>query len=271
MLRVSMEDAWSGSGGCSGSTVRDAEANRTPRENLSALYFCAVMAQINGGPQLLPGNVKLRVLRVLVPSPLGLSPPPPHLPPPPPPPLHGMTRSCGRPGSVAVLAVAVRFSRGSRCLELCPPALGRDLAPTVWLCTNPLQAPICIFSFFPLFWLRNQPCPPYPPQGHGVPICASRTLPVLSSPVPSSAANSSPSPAGCQFPSAAAGTLRRNCPFLAPFCSIWRRFSSARGVGGHSRSPVTGTRVAQGWHCVPVAVLGTADTRVVGWSECSEV
>lgn len=181
MLRVSTEDARSGSGGCSGSAARDAEANRTPRENLSALYFCAVMAQINGGPQLLPGNVKLRVL---VPSPSGLSPPPPHLPTPPP--LHGMTRSCGRPGSVAVPALAVGFSRGPLCLEPCPPALGRDLAPTLWLCTNPLQAPICIFSFFsPLFWLRNQPRPPYPHRGHGVPICASRTLPapVLSCPL----------------------------------------------------------------------------------------
>ena len=68
---MSMEDARSGSGGCLGGTARDAEANRSPWENLSTLYFCAVMAQINGGPQRLPGNVKLRVF---VPSPLGLSP-----------------------------------------------------------------------------------------------------------------------------------------------------------------------------------------------------
>lgn len=116
------EDARCGSGESSGSTVRDAEAKRSPWENLSALYFCAVMAQINGGPQLLPVNVKMRVL---VPVPGNPSGSLLHTRPPSPPPLHQMARSGGRLGTAVVLAVAMGFSRGHCCLELHPPAPGR--------------------------------------------------------------------------------------------------------------------------------------------------
>lgn len=125
------------------------------------------------GPWLLPGNV---TLRVLVPSPLGLSP-----------------------------------------------------------CTlNP-------FLFRPL--LAQEPALSPLPRGTASPSAPS----LLQAPaVPSPAATSSPSPPGCQFPLAAARTLRRIHPLLAPFCGIWCHFPLAQAGGD------TGTEVAQGRHHVPV-------------------
>lgn len=153
-----------------------------------------------------------------------------------------------------------------------PPCGCSSAARGGQLCTNPLQAPICIFFFFylPLFWLGNQPCPPYPPQkldvpqGHGVPICASGTPPQLLSPaVLSSAATSSLLPASCQFPSAAAGTFRQNCPFLAPFSSIWHSFPWAWG-GGTQQEPCDGHRGGTGLAPSPHSGVGTRDTAAGG-------
>lgn len=143
---------------------------------------------------------------------------------------------------------------GSPHLDLCPPAPGKDPGPTQpgqgqQLCTNPLQAQICVFSAFPCPALAQEPASSLSPtlSTPGISICACGTP---SAPVPSC-------PLPCCHSQPVTGTP--NSPRQPPALGdsvLPRPFPqhpAQLGEWGHSQSPVTG----MGWH--------RAGTECPGW------
>lgn len=170
--------------------------------------------------------------------------------------------------------MAVEFSQGPHSLKLCHPAPGRDIPRVqqpgpVWAALHEPFAGSNIFSFFsshsgsgispvPLICPESLTCP----WGMASPSALPGHPQLLSPPLTLQRVT-----ACCQFPSAATGTLRQNCPFLAHFCNIWCSFPSTQGRGTQQEP----CDRHQGWHHIPAAVWGLLARRLVGWSECTEV
>lgn len=234
------------------------------------------MAQINGGPQLLPGNVKLRVLVPVPGNPSGLSPahtssPSSSARP------NGQRRGRGvQLGSPLPSPASPSPREGTQC----PPCGCSSPARGGQLCPNPLQTPICIFSFSPppLFWLRNQPCPHYPsqkpdvPRGHSIPICATGTPP--STPVPCRpllCCHFQPVTVTGRLPIPLSGDTVPPRPLFVASGTVFPWLGEGRG-GRHSQSPVMSTRDGTGLAPSPrTAVWGLLTRWLVGRSECSKV
>lgn len=171
----------------------------------------------------------------------------------------------------AELAVAVEFSQGPHSLKPCHPAPGRDLvhSPRVqqpgpaWAALHePFADSNLYFLFFPPVLAQESAlshliCPESLMCRWG--MASPSALPgcpqLLSPPLML--------PACCQFPSAAARTLRQNRPFLAHFCNIWCSFPSAQG-GGTQQEPCDGHQDGTGLAPHPCGSVETSGTAAGG-------
>ena len=126
------------------------------------------------------------------------------------------------------------------------------------------------FLFFSppsLFWLRDQPCLPYPPWGHGVPTCTSGTPPELLSPrLPPLPARRQPVPSSPRQWLGLAGGTVRSWPLFVASGTVFPRL----GSGGTQQEPRDGQLR---WHSAGTkSPPRCGDPRhPVGCSECGEV